>query len=698
MAFIKGRHIIDGPLLVNEIISWAKKHKKKLLLLKVDFEKAFDSLSWSFLQSIMAQMGFGEKWRKWIHSCLNSAFASVLINGSPTSEFKLERGLRQGDPLSPFLFILAVEALNVVFLEARNKSIFLGAEVGKDKVPISHLQFADDALIVGHWSLPNARNLSRILTCFHLASGLKINFNKSKLFGIGVSSSEVNSIASSIGCQPSLLPCTYLGLPIGANMSRYGNWSSLIDRFQKRLSNWKTKTLSYGGRLTLIKSVLGSLGVYFFSTFKAPISILKKLESIRRDFFWGGSSDTKKIAWIAWDKVIGPREQGGLGIGSLKIFNQAMLAKWWWRFLLEENALWRKTIVSIHGTCGGLRVDSSSPYKSGPWYHIMRLKDDLSTYGVTLPLIFKRKVGNGASTRFWVDQWLGGPPLCSTFPRLYRLETNNLCFVCDRAPKISPNIVVPPGSIQSPSSQLDIPHPPGLIFSWAWLRPLRSEAERHELSELISLLSGLYLTSEKDYWECSISDNRVFSVKSMRSYISNLHYTANPQPYRWNKAIPIKVNISSWRILNERLPTRSNLDQRGIDLHSTRCPVCDNDIETEVHLFIFCEVALDTWSKVLTWWKIQNITITSLLDALTLADRVNLPSHNVSLFDAVVQSTFWFLWKFRNDMVFSLKRPSRNLILNDIKLASFNWVYSRVKKGRLSWIDWVVNSCNTQCN
>ncbi|GJV75554.1 putative RNA-directed DNA polymerase, eukaryota, reverse transcriptase zinc-binding domain protein [Tanacetum coccineum] len=328
IAFIKGWQITDGPLLVNEIISWAKKHKKKLLLLKVDFEKAFDSLSWSFLESIMAQMGFGEKWRKWIHSCLNSAFASVLINGSPTSEFKLERGLRQGDPLSPFLFILAVEALNVVFLEARNKSIFLGAEVGRDKVPISHLQFADDALIVGHWSLPNAKNLSIILTCFHLASGLKVNFSKSKLF----------------------------------------------DRFQKRLSNWKSKTLSYDGRLTLIKSVLGSLGVYLFSMFKAPVSIVKKLESIRRNFFWGGNSDTKKIAWIAWDKVISPHEQGGLGIGSLKIFNQAMLANWWWRFLLEENALWRKTIVFIHGTCGGLRMDSSSPYKSSPWFQIMRLK------------------------------------------------------------------------------------------------------------------------------------------------------------------------------------------------------------------------------------------------------------------------------------------------------------------------------------
>nr|GEX91746.1 putative RNA-directed DNA polymerase, eukaryota, reverse transcriptase zinc-binding domain protein [Tanacetum cinerariifolium] len=276
--------------------------------------------------------------RKWIHSFLNSAFASVLINGSPTSEFKIERGLRQGDPLSPFLFILAVETLNVVFLEATNKSIFLGAEVGRDKVPISHLQFADDPLIVGHWSLSNAKNLSIILTCFHLASGLKVNFSKSKLFGIGVSSSELNSIASSIGCQPSLLPCTYLGLPIGANMSRCRNWSSLVDRFQKRLSNWKSKTLSYGGRLTLIITVLGSLGVNFFSMFKAPVSIVKKLESIRRNFFWGGNSDTKKIAGIAWNKVIGPREQGDLGIGSLKIFIQVMLAKWLWRFLLEENA------------------------------------------------------------------------------------------------------------------------------------------------------------------------------------------------------------------------------------------------------------------------------------------------------------------------------------------------------------------------
>ncbi|GJX54257.1 putative RNA-directed DNA polymerase, eukaryota, reverse transcriptase zinc-binding domain protein [Tanacetum coccineum] len=270
MAYIKGRQIIDGPLMVGEIIAWAKKYKKRVMFLKVDFEKAFDSLNWLFLFCVLEQMGFSSKWRTWIHSCLDSAFASVLVNGSPTKEFKIQRGLRQGDPLSPFLFILAIEALNVALLEATNKNIFRGIKVGKDKIHISHLQFVDDALIMGEWSRDNAKNLSRILTCFHLASGLKVNFNKSKLFGVGISTVDLHSLASFIGFLASQLPFTYLGLPIGANMSRCFNWNPLIERFHKRLSKWKSMTLFISGRLTLTKSVLGSLGVYYFSTFKAP--------------------------------------------------------------------------------------------------------------------------------------------------------------------------------------------------------------------------------------------------------------------------------------------------------------------------------------------------------------------------------------------------------------------------------------------
>lgn len=131
-----------------------------MLIFKVDFEKAFDFLNWAFLDSIMAKMGFSAQWRKWINGCLTSAFRSYLVNGSPTTEFQIQKILRQGDPLSTFLFILAAKTLHVALLEAQSKNIFRGIEVGKDKVIFSHHQFADDALIMGEWSMENIKNLS----------------------------------------------------------------------------------------------------------------------------------------------------------------------------------------------------------------------------------------------------------------------------------------------------------------------------------------------------------------------------------------------------------------------------------------------------------------------------------------------------------------------------------------------------------
>ena len=254
-------------------------------------------------------------------------------------------------------------------------------------------------------------------------------------------------------------------------MLRCSNWSPLFERFLKRLSSWKANSLSFGGRLTLTKYVLGSLGVYYFSTFKAPKAITNKLESIRKIFVWGGSSDLKKIAWIAWDKVIAPLDQGGLNIGSLRVHDQCMLAKWWWRFLTEGDSLWCNVIKSIHGPQGGLHNASSIKSKSGPWFQIAKLNGDLNDIGIDLHSIFKRKVGNGESTFFWTDKWVGNSPLCYTFPRLYRLETNQQCKVSDRVPTPT-NIVnhLDTGS-GGPCSVVTAGfgpiQPPGLQFQWA---------------------------------------------------------------------------------------------------------------------------------------------------------------------------------------------------------------------------------------
>ncbi|GJY16593.1 hypothetical protein Tco_0387015 [Tanacetum coccineum] len=140
-------------------------------------------------------------------------------------------------------------------------------------------------LFFGDWSRLNASNLIHILECFELASGLKVNIAKSRLLGVGVPNIEVELMASSLGCTLDSLPFTYLGLPVGKKMRACDGWNPIISRFRDMLSSWKAKSLSIGGRLTLVKSVLGSLPIYYLSLFKAPQKIIHILEAIRCDSF-----------------------------------------------------------------------------------------------------------------------------------------------------------------------------------------------------------------------------------------------------------------------------------------------------------------------------------------------------------------------------------------------------------------------------
>nr|GEW09553.1 RNA-directed DNA polymerase, eukaryota [Tanacetum cinerariifolium] len=274
------------------------KRRKQALVFKVDFAKAYDSVRWDFLLDVLLAFGFGPKWCQWIRGIFSFNMASILINESPSSEFPIFSSLKQGDPLAHFLFILVMESLHLSVTRAVNDGIFKGLRITGSS-SLSHLFYADDAVFIGEWSIENLDNLLKILNCFHLASGLCINVNKSHVLGFGVPLDIVRQGALRIGCEVMQTAFKYLGVMVGDHMSRYSAWSNTIQKVHGRLSRWKVKTLFICGRLTLLKSVLGAVPIYNMSLYKAPKCVLHELDRLRNNFFKGGDSQDSKITLVA---------------------------------------------------------------------------------------------------------------------------------------------------------------------------------------------------------------------------------------------------------------------------------------------------------------------------------------------------------------------------------------------------------------
>nr|GFA52616.1 RNA-directed DNA polymerase, eukaryota [Tanacetum cinerariifolium] len=346
-AFVKDRQILDGSFILNELVQWCKKKRKQSMIFKVDFEKAYDSVRWDFIDTILKKFEFGDKWCNWIGSCLQSSRGSVLVNGSPTSEFQFFKGHKQGDPVSPFLFILVIESLHVSFQRVVDAGFFTGIMLDTS-ISVTHLFYADDFIFMGQCNRANIDTITRVLDVFHRASGLRINMNKSKLMGISVESSKVEQAVEKIGCMDLKMPFKYLGSKVGDLMSRTISWNEVLECMVARFSRWKLKTISIGGRLTLLKSVLGSIPIYHMSMFKVPKTVLQTMEAIRARFFNGADVKSRNYCWVSWKKVMASKDTGGLVVASLFVLNRAFMFKWVWRFITQKNSLWAHVIKAIH--------------------------------------------------------------------------------------------------------------------------------------------------------------------------------------------------------------------------------------------------------------------------------------------------------------------------------------------------------------
>ncbi|GKD46180.1 RNA-directed DNA polymerase, eukaryota, partial [Tanacetum coccineum] len=354
---------------------------------------------------------------------------------------------------------------------------------------------------------------------------------------------------------------------VGGNMSLVKSWDETVHKLTKILSKWKLKTLSIGGRLTLLKSVLGSTPIYNMSIFKVPKTVLNKMENLRRNFFNGIQEGDRKITWVKWHTVLAAKKFGGLGVSSFFALNRGLLAKWVWRFLSQDNSLWCQLMSVIHGSS---ITDLSTTYPS-TWNSIIKEFNYLKVQGVDVFYHYK-----------------------------IRIDTvKDISVAC---------------KLQSP-----------LVSSFHC--NVRGGIEEQQLEHLVALLDFVILSNSNDRWVSDLNGDGVFRVKDVRNLLDEFFLPRADVPTRWVKNIPIKVNIFAWKLALDRLPTRANLVQRNVVTESQSCPLCDAILEDTSHLFFNCSLARDVTRLLCRWWNLGVQTFSSYAEWLVWFNSVRLASN-----------------------------------------------------------------------
>jgi len=353
-GFVKGRSISETFVYALELVQTCHKRKLPAIVLKLDFAKAFDTVNWDGLRRVLHARRFEPKWIRWMMSLLCTSKSSVLVNGTPGPWITCKRGLRQGDPLSPYLFILVAETLERMIRAATQLKHPTNADL-----PCAVLQYADDTLVVFKAEAEAALKLKEILDEFVALSGLQINFDKSTLVPIHVPEHIANLCVQAIGCSKQSFPQQYLGLPLSATKLPVSTFNTYIQKF---LSSWQADLLNPMGRCIMVNAVLDSILVYLMGSRQIPQTTIQAMDAKRRAFFWSADKNghcSPGACLIARDNISCPREFGGLGVRDLGIQNICLLLKLIHRLHCPQSSAWaqwvqgRASISSLQGDLHG---------------------------------------------------------------------------------------------------------------------------------------------------------------------------------------------------------------------------------------------------------------------------------------------------------------------------------------------------------
>ena len=342
-AFIKGRNILDGIMSLHEIMHHMHVKKKAGVILKLDFEKAYDKVDWNFLLECHKVRGFSEQWCSWTKSILYNGTVSVKMNDVMGPYFQSAKGVRQGDPMSPTLFNMVAESLTKMVLCAQKNGLITGFASDLVENGIAILQYADDTVLCIEHDPDQALNLEMLLYMFELMLGLKINFRKSEIIPMGRDGIISGFYSDLFNCKVAQLPMKYLGVPVTYSNLKIVDWEFLDAKFIKKLDAWVCDLACSGARLTLLDACLTGIPSYYMSMHLLGKTVIEKLDKHRRRFFWAGKKKKKAYCMVKWKRVCRSKNKGGLGVKDLHRQNVSLLCKWWWK-LETQDGLWQRIV------------------------------------------------------------------------------------------------------------------------------------------------------------------------------------------------------------------------------------------------------------------------------------------------------------------------------------------------------------------
>lgn len=562
-AFIENRLLTDNAFLAFEVNHYI--HRKTqgavgVAGLKVDVSKAYDRLEWNFIEFMQKKFGFPQVWIDRVMKCVKTVSYSFLQDGKIFGNVEPKRGVRQGDPISPYLYIMCAEGLSGIIKRYEDDGLIHGCKIARGAPPISHLLFADDCYFFFRASQVEASIMRDILQQYQAVSGQMINSNKSNIiFSPNTPRGERVRICENLRVREAETPGKYLGMPMRMGRNKMEIFGFLKEKVQQKLQGWVNRDISTQGKLTLLSSATQVIPSFWMNLFLIPSGICEDIERKMNGFLWGRGATRKGVKWMAWSRMCSPKGCGGLGVRDLRQFNLAMLAKQCWRLIQCSNTLVSTVIKAKYYPYTSFLQAKMGHSPSYVWRSLMEAME-VVTAGA------RRKIGNGIDTKVWHVPWLpdvsGG---CLTTQMPDYLKDITVRNLMDSTGK-------------------------------NWDMDLIDDIFNVRDAELIKRIP-IPMREKNDSWFWLLDDKGVFTVKSAYRWLKG--ECDSTYSNFWNKLwalkLPGKITQFLWRVCTGCLPTAGALSSKRI-VQSAQCPWCLNETETDTHVLFTCGFARTVWA------------------------------------------------------------------------------------------------------